>query len=162
MSSEWINLSAAVTEALIGLEFDHARHLVHAARAEHGDYFVVGALCAAGYPHENDGGAGLAVYTLLWTLLAEREEAIWHEAATGILSGPLMHEPQALVSAVFHARRACELEPGEARHWREIVSIGTLPTSDLSREELRHAASELIRLEPESPEWPAYLGSEDV
>lgn len=126
------------------VDTDTAIDLVKSVRLLNGDQFVHHVLLGIG---SEENGIGLLACTLLTLLIAQEDEALWHEIARDILAYPLCHYPFAEGAAVVHARRACELNPESLRNWESLLDIGCNQARYLSEEAKHYAMAQVKRIE---------------
>lgn len=92
----------------------------------------------------------IIIYTFLNSMLFDKEKAELHYLAAELLSMPLCHINGAYESALFHARKAIELDPDDISYKEYILFFHRLPNTIISDEEVITFATEVLSEIPDS------------
>lgn len=92
----------------------------------------------------------IIVYSFLYNMLCKNESAAVHYIASELLSMPLCHVEGAYNSALFHGRRAIELDPHNISYKEYILLFYNLPEQLISEYEAKKFAQEVIEKMPNS------------
>ncbi|WP_058487092.1 hypothetical protein [Defluviitalea phaphyphila] len=92
----------------------------------------------------------IIVYSFVYNMLCKEESSELHYIASELLSMPLCHVTGAYNSALFHARRAIELDPNNISYKEYILLFYNLPERLISEYEAKKIAQEVIEKMPNS------------
>lgn len=92
-------------------------------------------------------------YVFVTYLISIDNTAELHSLASDILGSPLCHLNGAYQGALFHARRALELDPNNIRYKEWILFFYEIPDRLVSREEAEKIASDILKENPSN--WAA-------
>jgi hypothetical protein len=92
----------------------------------------------------------ITAYTFAWQLIHEEESADHHFMASTLMATALCHIPGGYATALYHARRAIELNPEDIELWEWLLFFYEIPDSLVSREEAEAIAKKVLVVKPDS------------
>lgn len=93
---------------------------------------------------------GITPYSFICSLLCEKESANLHYLASEILVNPLCFLVGVYNAALYHARRAVQLEPNDISIKEFLLLFYNIPEKLISREEAIEIAREVVNKVPNS------------
>lgn len=95
-----------------------------------------------------DDTKSIIVYTFICYLLIDKELPKYHIIAAEILSVPLFSIPGAYNTALYHVKRALELDPDNIYYKESLLFFYSIPDRLISRDEALEIAREIIKVDP--------------
>ena len=92
----------------------------------------------------------IVVYGFVFYLISRKEIHIFHSLASDILAFPLCSLQRAYALALFHARRALELDPENIEHLQFLILFYDIPEKLIEESEALKIAKEILKRNPES------------
>jgi len=86
-------------------------------------------------------------YGFIGYLLQKKEIGIYHFIATLVLSQGLVHLPYVFELALFHQRKAIELDPKEIGYQEYLLYFNEIPERVLSDKEALNIAREILQVD---------------
>lgn len=96
-------------------------------------------LVELGYESEN-----MIVYSFICSIICKNENAELHNIASRLLSLPLRNIPGAYNSALYHARKAVELDPSNILYKENLLLFYAIPDGLISEAEANCIAQEVF------------------
>lgn len=103
---------------------------------------------------------GVLAYVFVCFLLKNEEKAIYHYAASLLMSNAFNHYPEGHLAGYYHARRALELDPRNIHYKEYLLEFRVIPEQILSKEVAIQLAKEVIKAKPNSYRAKEILGLE--
>ena len=97
-------------------------------------------------------------YSLICMLLIKKETAELHWIAAFVLSYPLCHLPGAYASALYHTRKAIQLDPNDIELKEFLLLFYEIPDQLVGKEEAIKIANEILEVKPSSSAAKGVLG----
>jgi hypothetical protein len=97
-----------------------------------------------------DDVKSIIVYSFVNFLLIDKELPEYHIIAAGLFSIPLFSIPGAYNVALYHVRRALELDSLSVEYREALLFFYDIPDQLVSREEALKVAQEIIKEKPDS------------
>ncbi len=92
----------------------------------------------------------IVAYTIPCMLLIKKDTAELHYIAAEVLATALCHLEGAYSSALYHARRAVELDPTDVSLKEFLLLFHDIPEKLISTEEAKKIAAEVVKEKPDS------------
>ncbi len=92
----------------------------------------------------------ITAYTFAWQMILEEESADNHLAASTLMATVLCHMPGGYETALYHARRAIELNPEDNDLWEWLLFFHEIPDTLVSREEADTIAKKILQVKSDS------------
>ena len=89
-------------------------------------------------------------YGFLCHILKKHEKAVYHAIASVLLSNAVNYLPYVYHLALFHQRRAVELEPTNVGYKEYLLYFNDIPEKVLSDKEAIKIAKEILVLDPKN------------
>lgn len=130
-----------VKQLIMSGDFKEAKVLIE---KESGD-FLKQIILELGFDEESIGA-----YSFVSHLITINETSDFHYLASELLSTALCHLPDAYSSALFHARRALELNPKDVSLKEYLLLFHDIPEQLISKEEAKEIARDIVNTMPNS------------
>ncbi|HDK7166230.1 TPA: hypothetical protein PTV44_000033 [Clostridium botulinum] len=134
-------MNEEINKMILDGKFDEAQKILNFFDAEYVRELLI-ELC---YETEN-----IIVYSFVCNMLCKKETRELHYIASELLSMPLCHVTGAYNSALFHARRAIELDPNDISYKEYILLFYNLPEKLITESEAKKFAQQVIEKMPDS------------
>lgn len=91
----------------------------------------------------------ITFYGFVCYLILLDEKASLHDLATDVLAYPLSYFEGAYPTALFHARRALELDPQNLEYLKFLLFFHDIPDKLIKKEEAIEIAREVLKRDPD-------------
>ncbi|NRD80918.1 hypothetical protein HPT25_26700 [Bacillus sp. BRMEA1] len=99
----------------------------------------------------------ITAYTFAWQMIQEDESADNHFFASTLMATALCHMTGGYATALYHARRAVELNPEDIDLWEWLLFFYEIPDKLVSREEAEVITKKVLEVKPDSEPAKATL-----
>ncbi|MCA1032527.1 hypothetical protein LCL95_16060 [Bacillus timonensis] len=130
-----------VKQLIMSGDFKEAKVLIE---KESGD-FLKQIILELGFDEESIGA-----YSFVFHLITINETSDFHYLASELLSTALCHLPDAYSIALYHARRAIELNPKDVSLKEYLLLFHDIPEQLISKEEAKEIARDIVNIMPNS------------
>lgn len=101
---------------------------------------------------------GVLAYVFVNYLIKNEEKAIYHYAASLLMSNAFNHYPEGYLAAYYHSKRAVELDQSNIFYKEHLLYFNIIPDKLLDKEKAARIAKEVIKENPQSPYAKEILG----
>ena len=92
----------------------------------------------------------IVIYSAICMMLMKKETAGLHYLAAEIISQPLCHFEGAYAAALYHVRKAIELDPKDKGLKEVLIFLHKVPDQVVSKEEAILVAKQLLEEDPDN------------
>lgn len=93
---------------------------------------------------------GILAYVFVTYLISKEEKAIYHYAASLLMSNAFNHYPEGYLAAYYHAKRAVEIDSSNIDFKESLLYFRVIPEKLLGKEEAIQLAKAVIKAKPDS------------